>query len=268
MKSDVTIVTAFLDIGRDKWEGDVNGEQIPTYIKRDVSTYIERFKRLTKLKNKIIVFCEQSVADQLPTNLNITVIPIDKVLDVVYLDIIRRVKIVQQNPEFIDFVNRKFAPEYWSPEYVAINFMKSRFITYCLHEGLIEPQENTAWVDFGYCREDSQVLDGGTFRFDNKGKINFFANGSMPTAVQTMPIFNLIKTGEVLIQGCHMIAPAREFETLWQWMRVSMNNLLNIGLVDDDQTLLLMCYRIFPNNFNLTPNSSTDWFNVIRNNCE
>ena len=46
--NDITIVTAFYDIGRGDWK----------YFNRKTSYYFECFERLCKLKNKIVVFSE------------------------------------------------------------------------------------------------------------------------------------------------------------------------------------------------------------------
>ena len=40
----VTIVTAFVDIGRGDWEGTKNDKPIPHYIKRDTETYLKTFE--------------------------------------------------------------------------------------------------------------------------------------------------------------------------------------------------------------------------------
>ena len=46
--NDITIVTAFYDIGRGDWK----------YFNRKTYYYFECFERLCKLKNKIVVFSE------------------------------------------------------------------------------------------------------------------------------------------------------------------------------------------------------------------
>ena len=46
--NNITIVTAFYDIGRENW----------IYYNRDTSYYFECFERLCQLKNKIIIFSQ------------------------------------------------------------------------------------------------------------------------------------------------------------------------------------------------------------------
>ena len=60
--NDITIVTAFYDIGREDWE----------YYTRKTSYYFECFERLCQLKNKIVVFSEikfKSLFDKIICNI-------------------------------------------------------------------------------------------------------------------------------------------------------------------------------------------------------
>src|SRR5207248_4915545 len=45
---DVSIVTAFFDIGRGDWSGEVNGATIPDWQKRSTDTYLTRFDNLAR----------------------------------------------------------------------------------------------------------------------------------------------------------------------------------------------------------------------------
>ncbi len=272
----VTIVTAFKDIGRESWKGIKNGEMIPSYIKRDAETYFQRFERLTRLDNKIVVYSEEKFRERFEKYPNVEFIDIDKD----FLDkekdhcqgIKRTVEYFQKRSEFVDFVERKSAPEYWSVDYVLINYLKSLFVLHYLvrshKQGSLVPEESSvAWIDFGYCREDRDAPEGKRFFFDTEGKINVFMNGKIDEdKFMNHPVFDLIKTGEVLIQGSHVIAPANKWKTLSQEMHTSISSMLELGMVDDDQTLLLMSVRRNFKEFKVNLNDENDWFNVIRNN--
>ena len=268
MKKEVTIVTAFQNLGRDKWEGEKNGEVIPSYIKRDVNTYIERFKRLLKLNNKIILFCEEDIRERIGEHDNLVYVSIESVIETQFYTTLKdKIQSVQKNERFINLIEDKASPEYWSPEYILINLLKSSFVVKSLEMNLIKEDDATAWIDFGYCREDVDAPEGKTFVFDTEEKINLFMNGDVGHDLIHRPIFDLVKTGHVLIQGSHVISNTKHFVWLHDMMNISLNKLLNVGLVDDDQTLLLMCLRHYSKYFKLHLNSNTDWFNVIRNNC-
>lgn len=275
MNKEVTIVTAFKDIGRSEWRGIVNGENIPHYIQRDTETYFERFERLTKLKNHIVVFSEEKFRDRLEKYDNVEFINIENIIEndeKEHCLILRKIiESIQSKREFIDFVNRKSAPEYWSSEYVLINYLKSLFIAYYIEyskkKKIFFDDSPLAWIDFGYCRKDEDAPANKTFCFDPKDKINVFSNGKVYSSFFYIPVFNLIKTGDVLVQGCHIIAPADKWKKLSVHMYNAMNSLISVNLIDDDQTLLLMSLRNNFDDFILNEGNSEYWFNIIRSNC-
>lgn len=265
MKEEVRIVTAFIDIGRSDWVGEKNGEELPSYLQRNTDLYFERFERLCKLNNKIAVFSTQNYKERLESlSPNVEFFDVNDILANDSSKLIKQhISNIQKNQTFINFVDRKYAPEYWSPEYVMINFFKPFFVDfYAQAKELIE--ETLAWIDFGYCREDNDAPSGKTFMFDDNDRVNIFSNGKFNNH---HTILELIKTGDVLIQGSHIIAPAYLWGDLCQEMELSLESLCEVGLIDDDQTMLLMSYRRNEDFFELNINSSSDWFNVIRNNC-
>ncbi len=57
--NDITIVTAFFDIGRGNWTPD---KGLPHYLHRPNEVYLERFGHLSKLDNRVIVFTSEDFA--------------------------------------------------------------------------------------------------------------------------------------------------------------------------------------------------------------
>jgi hypothetical protein len=57
--NNISIVTAFFDIGRGDWTPD---KGLPHYLERKTETYLERFGYLTNLKNDITVFTTEDLA--------------------------------------------------------------------------------------------------------------------------------------------------------------------------------------------------------------
>lgn len=260
MNNTVTIVTAFVDIGRDKWEGVKNGHPIPPYIKRDKDTYFKRFERLAKLKNPIVVFAQSKDFDRLKSiREDLTLVAIDTVFeDHDYL--LSKIKQVQTDPTFISFVTNPSAPEYWSAEYVAINLMKSFFVTYAIEQNLSGASQ-WAWIDFGYVRDDTYCPEGMEWKFNSDGKVNLFVINPFLFA---KPIFDVVRTGEVFVQGCHIVAPRNQWVNLKNLVIQNLTNLFNVGLIDDDQTLLLMSYRMNPDLFNINKVDQRDWFVIFK----
>lgn len=256
----VTIVTAFVDMGRGNWQGVKNNKPIPHYIKRDTDTYFERFERLTKLKNPIICYTESKFFDRIKSiRSDIVLVNIDDIFVNQPL-IIDTIKKVQQNPFFINFVTNPSNPEYWSPEYVAINLFKSVFVTDAIEENLIST-DTCAWIDFGYCRPEVYCPPEMEWKFDTENLINLFC---MNFNVYDKPIFEIVKTNEVYMQGCHIVAPKHLWFELKSLINSNLSSLFNVGLVDDDQTLLLMSYRSAPKLFKLNKADPNDWFNIFR----
>lgn len=262
--SDVTIVTAFVDIGRGGWEGEINGRQMPGFLKRDTETYLKRFERLTKLKNPIVCFTESKFHDQiLSMRDDITLIGIDNVFED-HQHLINKISYVQLQPSFVNFVNNPAAPEYWSPKYVTINLMKSHFVSYAVEQGIVNTS-NAAWIDFGYVRDDVFCPEDKTWYYDTEGKINLFCQNFN---FKGRPIFDIVKTGEVFIQGCHIVAPKQSWKILKHLVNENLTSLFNVDLIDDDQTLLLMSYKSAPEHFKLIPSDSSNWFTVFEGRCE
>lgn len=252
-----TLVTAFYDMGRSQWVGEKNGQPIAPYIQRTTDTYFERFERLCKIGNPIVCFAETKFVDRIKAiRADVEVIPIDDVFEN-HKEVMSLIERVQTNPEFISLLKNPSSPEYWSPEYVAINFFKSFFVAHA-HDMQLIKTHNAAWIDFGYCR-NKLFDDGFEWSFDTHDKINLF--NIKP--VDDTPIFSIIRSGEVYIQGCHIVAPAFRWKELKLHMVESLKKLLGVGLIDDDQTMLLMSYRMYPEIYKLNQVDPSDWFVVF-----
>lgn len=257
----VTIVTAFVDIGRGEWEGIKNGEPISSFIKRSNDVYFRRFSNLTKLKNPIICFTESKFFDQIKSMRDdIVLIAIDSLFED-HKHLVDAISRVQTNSSFVNFVNDKSAPERWSPHYVIINVMKSFLVNHAVQQKM-SPTNTLAWIDFGYARYSHTCPVGLAWKFNTNDKINFFAN--VPS-MDNNPIFDIVKTGAVYIQGCHIVAPASKWALMKDLMNAALANLLNVGLIDDDQTLMLMAARSSPDDFIIHYNGDSDWFTIFRN---
>lgn len=264
MDNTVTIVTAFLDIGRGEWAGDRNNFTLPSWFKRSNEVYFERFERLTKLKNPIVVFTENRFFEKIHSyREDIITISIDNLL-ASNKELIEKIKNIQNNPNFINHIKEPFCPEYWCPEYVVINFLKSHFISDAILFDTIKTK-NSAWIDFGYARENTYCPIGMNWKFNTDDKINIFYINEL----NDEPLIETIRSGRVYFQGCHIVAPNEKWIILKNLMDENMNNLINSNLIDDDQTLLLMSYRSKPDLFKLnyidTKNGSGDWFVIFKN---
>jgi protein YibB len=254
--NDITIVTAFFDIGRGEWTPD---KGLPHYLQRTNDTYFERFSHMAKLENEMVVYTApefESRVKELRGDRKTEIVVIDFKYN--YDELRKRISQVQQNPEYQSKIseNQRSNPEYWNPDYVLVNSLKSTFAMQAIENGFAT-NELVAWMDFGYCRT-ADALNGKTrwqYNFD-KYKIHLFNLREY----DGRPLINIIANNIVYMTGPCIVSGRTGWNNLYSMMNHNLNNLLKSGLIDDDQTLLLMSYLSLPEVFELHPVKEDDWF--------
>lgn len=253
--SDITIVTAFFDIGRGNWTQSTNGLQMPHYIPRKTETYFKYFADLAKVKNDMVIYCGPEHAEQID-QIRKTNAPESntKVFVVNFSDAIKTLKPliegIQKRQEYIDLIDDSRMPEYWNADYVIVNLMKTDFVVNAYKRGQINT-DLTAWLDFGYVRSPATLPKNLIWKYNfDPSKMHYF--NKQPIDFER-PIFDIIKTNSVYIMGCHIIGGKDAWEKHKQLTGTSLQSLLHCGLIDDDQTFLLMNYKMDPNSFELHP---------------
>ena len=94
--------------------------------------------------------------------------------------------------EFRKFVWHPDRPEYNEPDYVLVTALKPWFVCEAIRRGVVlSPQ--TAWINFGYCRDECTFDLEMEWRFDTKGKINLFHQYPL----DAQPLYQIVKTGDV-----------------------------------------------------------------------
>ena len=260
--SKITIVTAFFDIGRGDWTPD-NG--LPHYLQRTNATYMERFSRMAKLDNDMIIYTSEDLAQEISTyregkpNTKIVIVDIKEQ----FKDLRERISAIQNNDEYKRLINTNQIknPEYWNADYVLVNFLKSHFATHAIKNDLVD-SELVAWMDFGYCRDDNTTngLLEWKYNFDQT-KIHVF---SIKYWIDGTYISDVIANNDVHITGPHIIASKEMWPKLEHMMNTHMEFLVNNNLVDDDQTLLLMCVLSNPDRFSVHVIQQDDWFVMFK----
>ena len=169
--NDITIVTAFFDIGRGNWTPD---KGLPHYLQRTTNTYLERFSHMAKLENEMIVFTSEDLAPRIKELRG------DRPTQVIVFDFHNslhelrgKISTIQQNPDYQSkiAIEQSRNPEYWNADYVLVNALKSTFVRKALDYNLIN-NDLIAWLDFGYCREPINKTKW-QYPFD-ENKIHFF----------------------------------------------------------------------------------------------
>lgn len=262
----ITIVTAFFDIGRGDWTGVKNGYHLPHYLKRTTDTYIQNFARLAKINNPMIVHTTSEFAETCRAIREShgfgdqTEIVIHDNLFNLFSPLLKRIQSVMDDHFFVSSVTNPAMPEYWNARYVLVNYLKAYFVRHSMSLGSIRTSQ-TAWIDFGYCRDDDRFEPGFSWTHDFGDKINFFSI-RQPTPERSLN--DIVHTGDVYLQGCHIVGPTGQWEDLWESVQIQMETLLEQHLIDDDQTMLLMAYLANPDNFKLNKGDPNDWFIIFK----
>jgi protein YibB len=255
--NDITIVTAFFDIGRGDWTPD---KGLPHYLQRTTQTYLERFGHMAKLENDMIVYTSKELADQVkflrqdrPTE----ILTID--FDESFKELRESITKVQKDSTYQSKINPMQVrnPEYWNANYVLVNLLKASFVNRAIQMNLIK-DDLAAWLDFGYCREESTLNGVKKWQYPfNRDKIHFF---NIKDFQEGTFIENVIFNNDVHITGPCIVAGKEMWPKLEHLVHHNTNELLKNNLIDDDQTLLLMSYLSTPELFELHRVSEQDWF--------
>jgi protein YibB len=244
--SNISIVTAFYDIGRGDWTPD---KGLPSYLHRTTNDYIERFTHLTKLANELIVVTTPDIGVVLKNIRNdIKIIEYDPFIDYAYE--LNHISMIQNSAEFQQSIRPSQIknPEYWSSKYVLINILKSHFVNMAIERGLVT-NDTVSWLDFGYCRSEDTLPKSLKWSYDfDPSKIHLFDYKDL---LPNKTINQIISTNDVHILGAKIVAHKDMWPIMENKIFEVMNLLFTNNLIDDDQTLLLMCSRMYPNLFEL-----------------
>jgi hypothetical protein len=162
-------------------------------------------------------------------------------------------------PEFQAFVRDPALPECWNVNYIMMTHLKSVLVCSAINLGL-NLHRQLAWVDFGCCRDDQRFDADVPWQFNCRDRINLF----FMREPDNRPIFDIVRTGDVYFQATILVAPAEHWFRFTQLMDESMTSLLSCGLVDDEQTAMVMAHRRAPDLFRINAVDPSDWFSVLR----
>jgi protein YibB len=255
--NEISIVTAFFDIGRGDWTPD---KGLPHYLQRTTQTYIDRFANMAKLNNEMVVYTSADLVDkvkELREGKQTHILTLD--FPTSFVELREKVTAVQKDPAYQAKINPMQVrnPEYWNADYVVVNAMKSSFVVEAIKAGYIN-NELVAWLDFGYCRDESTLngVETWSYPFD-KEKIHFF---NVKDWQEGTIIEDVIANNDVHITGPMIVAHKNKWPTLQALVHHSIQELLKNNLIDDDQTMLLMSYLFAREAFELHKVSVDDWF--------
>jgi protein YibB len=245
--SNITIVTAFFDIGRGEWTPD---KGYPHYLHRTNETYIERFSYMAKLENPMVIFTTPDMIAKLKP------LREDRPTQFVefnlgsYSEIREKIVKVQRDEKYQAMIHpsQRMNPEYWNPDYVLVNFLKSTFVTTAIQSNMVLT-DLVAWLDFGYCRTADKIPPSKkwSYNFDTT-KIHLFNYKEFQPGDT---INRIIATNDVYILGAKIVGGKEAWTDFGFLINSAFNVLYDNGLMDDDQTLLLLATLFSPNLFEL-----------------
>lgn len=260
MKNETTLITAFFDIGRGKYN-------IQRCEKRTCKKYFDYFKFWCRVNNNLIVYTTSDFKDEIINIRNkyhkenkTTVIVIDNIFSIEQ-DIYNKMKEIENNQDFCNF-------RFWNIEvsnkadYDYIMMMKYWCMADAVSKNLIKTKDVT-WIDFGF--NHGGVCCTNPIEFDftittpETGKILLFH----------LPERDPKKTHSGLslqfqfdsIMGAPVVCPKELVDKFYQLIRSSMISLLSLDCIDDDQQLLLMAYKKESKLFLI---QSSDWFMPLK----
>lgn len=256
MEKEVTLVTAFFDIGRKDFK----------VIPRSNEQYFSYFKVWAKMKNKLIVYTNSVMAQKVKEErekwglLDKTiVIEINDETSIVP-DIFKKMTEISRNPYFLNYRLKSNAMSN-NAHYDYVMLLKYWCLADAVKNGYADGM--LAWIDFGFNHGDSCYINPDEFNFCWKTKleekIHLFTLGD----ITQKPIFHLVRTLEDSIMGCIIILPSSLCEKFWNLIKQSTEALIDVGFIDDDQLMVLMAYRKEKDVFRI---HESDWFLPLKEN--
>lgn len=254
MRTEPTIVTAFFDLHRDKWQSS----------RRTIQHYIDAFSVWARIHNKLIVYTNAEVAEEIKqirskySLLESTVIIV--IDDYLALDssLYQSIEKAMTSYSSIKFHLKPNHPESWNPVYNYVMLLKWWCVCDAIRLGITS--ETVAWIDFGFNNCDTLYINPNDFDFtwtcDINDKINLFCINKPDNT----PIFEIVQKMNTYVQGCSIVGPTNLWPEFSKLVRESMLEMNNVGFADDDQVCMLMAYRKNPDLFKL---NICSWFSIF-----
>lgn len=244
MNDKITIVTAFFPLKREEWTG----------FERSNNKYVSYFKFWARLKNDLIVYTTPDFSDEVRKIRNEFGLKNTKIIEIEDVTKIDEELYTSIEKAASSQVAQKFRlqpknPECWNALYDYIMILKWWFLKDAVENHNVTGQ--VAWVDFG-------VNHGGQFyddpmQFDDEwkycfeDKINLFSLYEL----DDLPIYEVSRRMHTYIQGTIAVMPDHYCNIFWNMCKQNMICLNKVGLIDDDQTIMLMSYRENPEIFKI-----------------
>lgn len=252
----ITIVTAFFDIGRKDFE--IEG------LSRSNEEYLSYFEMWARMKNNLVIYTQEKMKDKIleirkkfGLEDKTTIIVIDDIYSLEQ-DIYDRMKKVETNN---DFKKSRYFYNAMSnkADYCYVMLLKYWALSDAKKRGLIK--DFAAWLDFGFNHGGKCYINAEEFdyewKYDFKDKIYCFAH-SNPDRLLGIDSLQFQKD---CLMGAPIVLPKEKCEDLFINCKIAMEALLMLDCIDDDQQLLLMVYKMHKDDFAIV---QSDWFMPLK----
>jgi hypothetical protein len=271
MDNDITLVTAFLDIGRETWNNND--------FKRTPKFYIESFLTYLKYPYKMVCYIDEKYLSRVLETYesspykNKVFIPINKdwlSRNIYAWSLIENDRIILNSDTYKNFLKNRLpimypdgvpetgvrehlCPENIYPEYNVINHCKIDFIMNAIENNHINTYF-TGWTDFGYFSTYHSDVDTlprnilDTSKFD-RNKITICLRRKIIENDKNM-FFTLLYAYELFI-GAFYAGPTHIMKRFQELYHDSVIELYKNNISDDDQHVYIQVYVRDPEIFNL-----------------
>ena len=255
MRTEPTIVTAFFDLHRGEWQNSG----------RTTKRYIESFAFWAGLKNKLVVYTNKEVAEEVKRIraekglLEATTVIIVEDYLVLDSELLASIEAAMLQPASKMFHLRPEHPESWNARYNYVMLLKWWCVCDAIERNLTG--ETVAWIDFGFNNCGTLYTEPSEFDFvwtcDTDDKMNLFCINQPDET----PVFEIVQKMETYVQGASLVGPARLWKPFSELVRNAVMAMNDVGFADDDQVYILMAYRKRPEMFKI---NKCTWFSIFQ----
>jgi len=255
MNTNYTIITAFFDIGRDKW----------SHYTRSVDKYLHNAKRMLSLQDDMIIFIEHKFIDfvkQVRKNIKnkTTIIPLN-IQDLYWYQYLNQIQTIMDSSEFKNNLINPKCPEVSNPLYDIIMFSKTMLINLAILNNLSN-HEHYVWLDFGI--HDNMLKDNMlNTKLFNKGigdKIKFLCREYPKSS--DLNLHSFFKSNTNRFAGTMFSGHKNYLVKFNELLHTDIINALNNNIIDCDQNFFSNVYIKNPDMFDLY---FGDWSELITN---
>lgn len=252
------IVTSFWDVGRGN----------DCLVPRTNERYYKEFAAWARIRNRLIVYTDEKSYDEIKRIrenyglLDKTKIIVIKDIFSIEHELYKKMVEVENDRHFLNF------RLYQNAMSNKANFNYAWLMIYwCIADSAkyMEKDDIIAWFDFGFNHMDRCYTNMEEFDFlweitQDISKIQLYV-------IKDLKNVSLIESLQYLsdaVLGAFCLLPVSLADEFWQLMRKSMEALLMIGCMDDDQFLLHMACKYRPELFEV--NISKWWYIALKEN--